>query len=409
MPLVDMKDMLQHAYDHRYAVGAFDLVSLDFLEGIMTAAERARAPIILSLAESHFEYFDFELMMPAVEAAAKRASVPVAIHLDHGTSLDSAINAINSGCNGVMVDASQTNLGENIRITQSIVETAHACGIPVEGELGYVPGVEGDDAEHHPGDVAYTMLAEARAYVERTGVDFLAVSVGTVHGHMKGKPKLDYQRLKQINESLNIPLVIHGGTGLTDDQFRRLIANGVAKINYYTALSDAAGTCIRSNSKADKSSSYTGLMKNIPTAISKEVERCMRLWGSAGRAAEVLSRCRPWLPVEHLIIYNVEGIDENRIEMMMAEGRQVLSVIPGVREVITGEAIREKAKYRYSWLVRFCHPAVIDSYREHPGHVAFAEKLFRPVAGGRISIDFQAVETAFSIQKHHDVAWSGKR
>ncbi len=408
MPLVDMKDMLQHAYDHGYAVGAFDLVSLDFLEGIMTAAERARAPVVLSLAESHFGYFDFELMMPAVEAAAKRASVPVAIHLDHGTSLDSAINAINSGCNGVMVDASHADLGENIRTTKSVVDMAHACGIPVEGELGYVPGVEGEDADHHPGDVAYTMLAEAKAYVERTGVDFLAVSVGTVHGHMKGKPKLDYQRLKQINESLAIPLVIHGGTGLSDDQFRRLIANGVAKINYYTALADAASTSIKCSIKADRSCNYTGMVKDVPTAISLEVEHCMRLWGSAGRAAEVLSRCKPWLPVEHLIVYNVEGIDEYRTEMMMAEGRRVLGAIPGVREVMTGEAIQEKAKYRYTWLVRLCHPAVIDSYREHPGHVSFAEKLFRPVASSRISIDFQAIETAFSAQSHGNIARGGK-
>ncbi len=154
MPLVNMKDMLQHAYDHGYAVGAFDLVSLEFLGGILAAAERARAPVILNLVELHTEYFDFELMMPAVEVAAKRASVPVAIHLDHGASLESAMYAIKLGCNGVMVDASLTDFGENIRVTKSVVETAHACGIPVEGELGYVPGVEGDDAERHPGEVA---------------------------------------------------------------------------------------------------------------------------------------------------------------------------------------------------------------------------------------------------------------
>ncbi|VAW77984.1 Fructose-bisphosphate aldolase class II, partial [hydrothermal vent metagenome] len=248
-----------------------------------------------------------------------------------------------------------------------------------------------------------------RAYVERTCVDFLAVSIGTVHGHMKGKPKLDYQRLKQINEALGIPLVIHGGTGLSDDQFRRLITNGVAKINYYTALADVAGVTIRGNAKADRSSSYTGLMKDVQEAISAEVERCMRLWGSAGRAAEVLSRCRPWMPVEHLIIYNVEGVDEARVGVMMAEGRRVLGTIPGVREVVTGRAVQENAKYRYTWLVRFCHPAVIDSYREHPDHVAFADKLFRPLVGERISIDFQAVETFFSVQNHHDIAGGERR
>lgn len=394
MPLVNMKDMLQHAYDHNYAVGAFDLVSLDFLEGIMLAAEKARAPVILSLAESHYEFFDFELMMPAVEAAAKRAEVPVAIHLDHGVSLESAVSAINLGCNGVMVDASHQDFSGNVETTRAVVDMAHACGVPVEGELGYVPGVEGEDAERHPGELEYTTLAEAKAYVERTGVDFLAVSVGTVHGRMKGKPRLDYQRLKQINEALRLPLVIHGGTGLSDDQFRRLICNGVSKINYFTALSDAAAKQVKKNAANAHGSGYTGLQRKVGEAVADEVERCMRLWGCAGRAAEVLARCQPWLPVEHLIIYNVEGIDQECVESMMAEGRRVLSAIPGVLDVFTGEAVQEDAGYRYTWLVRFCHPKVIDSYREHPDHVAFADKLFRPVAGNRISIDYRASEQA---------------
>ncbi|MDH3527801.1 MAG: ketose-bisphosphate aldolase, partial [Gammaproteobacteria bacterium] len=372
MALVNMCDMLYHAYRNSYAVGAFDLVSLDFLEGIMTAAERSHSPVILSLAESHFDYFDFELIMPAVEAAARRAHVPVAIHLDHGASLDSAVQGINLGCNGVMVDASHHALSDNMQITRSVVDMAHACGIPVEGELGYVPGVEGEDAERHPGEIAYTTVAEATGYVDQTGVDFLAVSVGTVHGRMKGEPKLDYQRLEQINEALGIPLVIHGGTGLNDDQFRRLIASGVAKINYYTALADMAGGRIRDNARIDRRSGYTNLTEGVKEVISAEVERCMHLWGSIDRAAELLDQCASWAPVEHLIIYNVTGVATQEIEAMMAEGRRVLSAIPGVREVVTGRAVKEDAKYHYTWLVRFCHPAVIDSYREHPVHVPFA-------------------------------------
>jgi len=227
MPLVDMKDMLQHAYRHGYAVGAFDFVSLDFLEGIMMAAENARAPVILNLVESHFSSTDIELLIPAVEAAAARALVPVAIHLDHSASIDNAVKAINRSCNGVKVDAAHMDFTENTQLTKTMVETAHACGVAVEGELGCVPGADGENAERHPGDITYTSLAEAKAYVERTGVDFLAIAIGTMHGDVKGKPKLDYQRLKQINEKLAIPLVIHGGTGLSDDQYRRLIANGV--------------------------------------------------------------------------------------------------------------------------------------------------------------------------------------
>ena len=199
MPLVNMKDMLIHAHENHYAVGAFDLVSLEFLGGILDAAEKTRAPVILSLAESHFDYFDFDTLMPAVEAAAKSVSVPVAIHLDHAESFGSAVHGINKGCTGVMVDASHDPLESNIALSRKVVEMAHGCGVPVEGELGYVPGVEGEDAERHPGEVEYTTVADARRYVDETGVDFLAVSIGTVHGRMKGAPKLDFDRLGEIN------------------------------------------------------------------------------------------------------------------------------------------------------------------------------------------------------------------
>jgi len=390
MALVNMKDMLEHAYRNRYAVGAFDLVGLEFLEGIIQAAEDCRAPVILSLAESHFDHYDFELLMPAVEAAAERAAVPVAIHFDHGATLDSATRAINQGCNGVMVDASMLSLPENISHTKAVVDMAHACGVPVEGELGYVAGVEGENAEHHPGELVFTSVEEARVYVQRTGADFLAVSIGTVHGRLKGRPRLDFQRLARINDALGVPLVIHGGTGLADEQFGRLIANGVAKINYYTALSDAAAEAVRG--KMDDDGGYTTLLHGVRDAVAQEAARCMRLWGSAGRAAEVLMQCRPWQPVEHLIIYNVQGLDEAGVEYVMAEGRRVLSTIPGVRRVFTGEAMKDRATYRYSWLVRFTSREVIDSYREHPAHKAFANHLFRPHAGERISIDFQETQ-----------------
>ncbi len=386
MPLVHMHDLLAHAYRNAYAVGAFDLVSVDFLQAIVDAAERARAPVILSLAESHFEFFDFELLMPAVVAAARRARVPVAIHLDHGADLASAERAINLGCNGVMVDASHEPLEENIARTREIVAMAHGCGVPVEGELGYVPGVEGEDAERHPGEVAYTTVAEARAYVERTGVDFLAVSIGTVHGRMRGEPRLDFERLREIDEALGIPLVIHGGTGLSDEQFSRLIAHGVAKINYYTALSDAAAESIRER-MAD-TGGYTGLTRGVREAVGAETERRIRQWGAAGRADEVLAEASAWRAVEHLIVYNVAGADHAETHAMIEDGRERLSRIPGVLEVFTGEAVREDAAYRYSWLIRFCHPAVIDSYREHPDHVAFADHRFRPLAADRVSIDY---------------------
>jgi len=388
MPIVNMSDMLQHARRHRYAVGAFDVVSVDFIQGVMAAAESRRAPVILSLAESHFGFFDFELLMAAVERAAERATVPVAIHLDHGESLESAIQAVNLGCNGVMVDASSLPLEQNIARTREVVEMARGCGVPVEGELGYVPGVEGEDAARHPGELVYTTVEEARRYVAESGVDFLAVSIGTVHGRMQGEPQLDFRRLAEIDQELGIPLVIHGGTGLSAHQFRQLIEHGVTKINYYTALADAAGRRILDNGQSDPAAGYTSQVAGVAAAVQAEAERCIELWGGSGRADELLAECRPWRPVEHLIIFNVEGLDQAGAERMMADGREILGAIPGVRRVFTGTAVKEDAGYRYTWLVRFCHPAVIASYRDHPDHRAFADGRFRPYAGGRVSIDY---------------------
>ena len=389
MPLVNMRDMLNHAYQNGYAVGAFDLVSLDFLEGIINAAERCDAPVILSLAESHFAYFDFELIMSAVDAAARRTNIPVAIHLDHGECLNSAIKGIKLGCNGVMIDSSNQTLTENINLTRSVVDMAHSCGVPVEGELGYVPGVEGEDAERHPGEMAYTTVAEANLYVEQTGIDFLAVSIGTVHGRMQGQPKLDYYRLQEINDAINIPLVIHGGTGLSDEQYRQLINRGVSKINYYTSLADVAGLRIRENTQSNPLNGYTDLADGVKETISTEVERCIKLWGSVGRAKDVLEISEIWSPVEHVIIYNVQGITKDEALDMIEEGKTILRTIPGVLDIVTGHSIQDDDSYRYTWLIRFCHRAVIESYRNHHLHVAFADTLFRPVAGERISIDYQ--------------------
>ena len=388
MPLVHMKDLLNHAYAHGYAVGAFDVVSLEFVEGVMAAAERSRAPVILSLAESQLEHYDFELLMSGVEAAARRSSVPVALHLDRGANLQAAVRAIRLGCNGVMVDASQATFSDNLAHTKTVVEMAHACGVPVEGDLGYIPDATDINAQGHPATLPYTTVAEAKGFVERTGIDFLVVSIRAEQSCPKGKAKLDIQRLRSINQALGIPLAIHCRIRLEDDQFRRLIVHGVAKINYFTALAEAANAAIRARARSAPGAGYLDLVQGVGAAISAEAERCMRMWGAAGRAAEVLACCRPWAPVEHLVIHNVIGISEQEVTAMMIEGQQTLSTIPGVRSVITGKAMRERAQYRYCWQVRFAAPEVIDSYHGHPDYVAFTNRRFRPVADREISIDY---------------------
>jgi fructose-bisphosphate aldolase class II len=384
MPFVNMRDLLIHAREHGYAVAALDVVSLDFLEGVIRAAENCCAPVIVSLAESHFEHYDFELLMASTVAACRRSSAPLAIHLDHGASLDSAVSGIRLGCNGVMVDGSALPLADNLALTKAVADMAHACGVAVEGELGYVPGVEGEDAEKHPGDVIYTTPAEASGFVKRTGVDCLAVSVGTVHGRLRERPRLDFRRLAAIAEAVDIPLVIHGGTGLSDEQMRRLIGLGVAKINYYTALSDVAARSIleRSNARA----SCTNLTSGVRNAVRQEAERVIRLFGGSGRAAEVLAQCRPWHEVEHLILFNADG---GEAAAMMEEGRRSLAAIPGVRHAATGRALTEGARYRYCWLIRFCSAPVIDAYPNHPDHLAFANIRFRPLAEDRLKIDYE--------------------
>lgn len=376
MPLVNMQDMLKHAYDNAYAVGSFNLLGLDFLEGILQAAERARAPVILGISEPHFSHYDVNLIMPAVEAAAARSEVPVAIHFDHGSSVQGVQRAIATGCNGVMIDASNAPLEENLKITRQVVEMAHACGIPVEAELGYVPEAGSEAAEA----LSFTTVDQARGFVRHTSVDFLAVSIGTIHGHLKGKPRLDYQRLRQINEALGIPLVIHGGSGLSEDQYHRLITAGVAKINYHTSLSEAAAKSVRSQGKPE---GYAELLAGVRETVAAEAEQRMRQWGSAGRAAEVITRCRSWSPLAQFTLFNVELVDDEDMPLLLNRGRRLLSTIPGVRDVTVSQAVSEGAKYRFIWRVLLVSEQAAKSYTSHQNYRDFNHRLLGPLGNER--------------------------
>jgi fructose-bisphosphate aldolase class II len=389
MAMVNMKDLLNHAYDNHYAVGAFEIVNLDFLRAVITAAEQTRSPVILNVVEPHFDLFDVELLMSAVVQAAKRASVPVAINMDHCTSLASVQSAIRLGCNGVMYECDKTFLPENIEHTRQAVELAHSCGVPVEGELGHVAGVKPDNGNEDQS--VQTSANEAEVFVERTGVDFLAISVGTIHGSGNGKPRLDYTRLARINESAKIPLVIHGGTGLSDQQYQKLIENGVTKINYFTALSELVTDQVRNN-LADGNGGYRNMIANIHEKMTAAVQRMMQVWRSAGRAAEVMIQCNTWNNVEHVIVYNTSDSDPAVIQIMLRKGKQQLSSIPGVLDVRIGRATDNKNKYRYCWLVRFAHESVIETYKSHPLHVEYADSYFRPIAEDRITNDYEILD-----------------
>lgn len=300
MPLVRLDDLLRHARDERYAVGAYDAVDSSFLSAIIAGAETAQAPVIVAFAESHFAHFDFPVLMAAAVTAARRAKVPVALFLDHGAGLESAVEAIRHGANGVMADASHLPFAENVRVTRAVVEMAHAAGVPVEGELGYVPGITGNDAVHHPGKLQLTSPEEAVRYVAEAGVDFLAISIGTVHGRLRGEPLLDLERLADIAHAVAVPLVIHGGTGLTDEQFRALVEHGVTKINYYTALSDlaaAAAAVVLDPLDAG----YTAGIDAVREVVAAEVTRTCDIFAAAGRSDAALAACRPWQPGAQLL------------------------------------------------------------------------------------------------------------
>lgn len=396
MPLVDMRDMLHHAYQNNYAIGGFGLVSLDFLDAIIAAAEFCRSPVILNLSEPLFGQHDFRLILPAVERAAQLAKVPVAIHFDHAKQHESIVQAINSGCNSVMLDVSSEAFTVNTAQTGRAAQTAHACGAAIEGMLGFVGGTEGENALNHLGDVIYTSAEEAKVYVDRTKVDFLAVSIGTAHGRQNSRTKLDFKRLKRINDELGIPLVLHGGSGLIEDQYHKLILNGVAKINCYTELSDIAAATIRSNVQTRTKKGYIETMHDVRNKLLEQINLCMHRWGSAGRAAEVLIQCRAWQPVEQTIAYNVEKRYLQQIEALIEQVREKLCAIPGVRQVFNGWALSASSQYHLCLRIQFATTDASKTFQAHSEYIAFINQLSRISEPDKINITFAATSAGLN-------------
>ena len=252
--LVSMTEVLKDACEKGYAVGAFNATSLESLSAIIAAAEETGKGIILNHAEVHSSIIPIEEIGPIMVERAKKAKVPVCCHLDHGTSLESCIKAIQLGFTSVMLDASSSDYEENVRDTALICRLAHSVGVTVEAELGHIfssyigvgenKGQETLDSFDSAEDV-YTDPDTAKDFVERTGVDALAIAFGTAHGVYQVKPKLDLDRIKLIKEKIDIPFVMHGGSGLTKEEFQTAIKNGVRKINYYTYMALAGGRAVK--------------------------------------------------------------------------------------------------------------------------------------------------------------------
>lgn len=236
--LVTTKEMLLDAQAGHYAVGAFNVESLEFVMAVIKAAEDRKSPVIMQTTPGTVKYANLDYFAAMCKVAAEQASVPVAIHLDHGDGFDRCIQAMHAGYTSVMIDGSHVPFEENIALTASVTKVAGPIGIPVEAELGKVGGKE-DDGPAVEGENPYTDPDEAEEFVARTHCTSLAVGVGTAHGVYKGTPHIEQGVLKEIRSCLDIPLVLHGTSGVPDDQVAEAIANGICKVNYATELRQA--------------------------------------------------------------------------------------------------------------------------------------------------------------------------
>lgn len=245
--LVNLKEILTIAEQEKNAVGMFNATGFDSLQAIIGAAEELNRPVIIAHAEVHNVYNDISFVGPAMIAAAKNAKVPVCVHLDHGTSREMIARALQIGFTSVMLDASALPYIENEQITKEITEIAHAKGVSVEAELGRL--VTGESGEHALKDAKaedfYTDPNEAKTFCERTRVDALAIAFGTAHGFYTAQPKLDFDVVKNVAAATGLPLVMHGGSGVSEDGFRKAIQNGIRKINYYSYMSKAGYTAAK--------------------------------------------------------------------------------------------------------------------------------------------------------------------
>ncbi len=264
--------------DHGYAVGSFNMVDVNSLEAILRGAVQLRSPVIVSVAEIHFPYVDIEKLAFLMRTLTQDAPVPVALHLDHGQSLSAIMRAMQSGFTSVMFDGSQLPLQENILRTAEIVRFAHAAGVSVEAELGHVGGAEGQ-LENDEDDSLFTDPLEAGLFVRQTGVDALAVAIGSAHGVYKKQPQLDFARLERIKEQTNIPLVLHGGSGIPDEDIRQSIRRGICKINVYTELSQGANQAVHQALAAKPQLPYPEIKISAGRAIEKIVMEKIKNFG----------------------------------------------------------------------------------------------------------------------------------
>ncbi len=282
MPLVSIKNELLRAWRGGYAVPLFDTFDMHTTEGMIQAVQEKRSPAIIAVYSAHLEEKNARAMAAYIRTRAEEVETPISLMLDHGNSLEQCIRAIRFGFTDVMYDGSQLSLEENIANTRAVARAAHAVGVSVEAELGHV-GMGSEYESYGSRRLGFTRPEDVEKFVAETGVDFLAVAIGTAHGLYTGDPNLDLDLLHHIRGCVDIPLVMHGGTGLTPEQFRNAITGGISKINVATDLFVTAGKRMVEASQSEKAS-YFSLSR---VAVDAFKERCgyyMELFGVAGRA-----------------------------------------------------------------------------------------------------------------------------
>ena len=277
--LVNLNDILKKAQAGHYGVGLFNTTDSDMLEAVITAAEELNSPVVIGTAEVLLPYGELKLIAPSIIAAAKRAKVPVVVHYDHGLTFDKCMEALKLGFSSVMFDGSTKEYEANLKETREIVKIAHSFGASVEGEIGHVGEANAND--NLLTDM-YTTPEEAEEYVKATGVDALAIAIGTAHGVYKSKPMLNIERLKAIRKRIDTPLVLHGGSGLSDDDFKNTVKEGIAKVNIFTDLCLAGERAMRDG--LDKNLGYLETRNLKVQYIKEAVKNKIRLFGSENKA-----------------------------------------------------------------------------------------------------------------------------
>jgi fructose-bisphosphate aldolase class II len=286
MALVSMKSMLQQAVKDKYAVGQFNLNNLEFTQAILLGAQEEQAPVILGLSEAYIPYMGG---LPCVTGIVKeliqhnKITIPVALHLDHGSSFEICMQAIHAGFSSVMIDASHHSLEHNIELTRKVVDAAHALGVSVEAELGRISGRE-DDLVVDELEAMYALTADCVKLAEETGIDCLAPALGSVHGPYRGEPHIGFARMEEIQQLTGLPLVLHGGSGLPDEIIHKAISLGTAKINVNTD-NQIAFTSIVRKALAEMPNEWDPRRYLGPArdAVKQSVRNKIRLFGCSGK------------------------------------------------------------------------------------------------------------------------------